>query len=199
MDDSHISPITDELWLSFVNWWGRSDREISGVHCIGSLCRQKDKLYQHKDEGMDRRLHQRNQWDVITHPCNSFNCGLVNKIIWELYHTESFYTPHMRPYSLTCGNYLYLCSNHCAVTNHTILLLWRMLSSQSHRKMVLLVALSYCSLRLFSNGSMGRAHVSAGRVITYRNAIHTVKPVYNDHLMGYFSAFWRSSRWPLAT
>ena len=24
----------------------------------------------------------------------------------------------------------------------------------------------------------------------------TVKPVYNDHLMGYFSAFWSSSRWP---
>ena len=27
---------------------------------------------------------------------------------------------------------------------------------------------------------------------------HTVKPVYNDHLMVYFSAFWSSSRWPLA-
>ena len=25
---------------------------------------------------------------------------------------------------------------------------------------------------------------------------YTVKPVYNDHLMGYFSAFWSSSRWP---
>ena len=24
----------------------------------------------------------------------------------------------------------------------------------------------------------------------------TVKPVYNDHRMGYFSAFWSSSRWP---
>ena len=28
---------------------------------------------------------------------------------------------------------------------------------------------------------------------------NTVKPVYNDHLMGYFSAFWSSSRWPRAT
>ena len=27
----------------------------------------------------------------------------------------------------------------------------------------------------------------------------TVRPVYNDHLMGYFSAFWSSSRWPRAT
>ena len=27
---------------------------------------------------------------------------------------------------------------------------------------------------------------------------NTVKPVYNDHLMGYFSAFWSSSRWPRA-
>ena len=27
----------------------------------------------------------------------------------------------------------------------------------------------------------------------------TVKPVYNDHLMGYFSAIWSSSRWPRAT
>ena len=30
-------------------------------------------------------------------------------------------------------------------------------------------------------------------------SITTVKPVYNDHLMGYFSAFWSSSRWPRAT
>ena len=29
--------------------------------------------------------------------------------------------------------------------------------------------------------------------------IDTVKPVYNDHLLGYFSAFWSSSRWPRAT
>ena len=29
--------------------------------------------------------------------------------------------------------------------------------------------------------------------------INTVKPVYNDHLMGYFSAFWSSCRWPRAT
>ena len=29
--------------------------------------------------------------------------------------------------------------------------------------------------------------------------LYTVKPVYNDHLMGYFSAFWSSSRWPGAT
>ena len=28
------------------------------------------------------------------------------------------------------------------------------------------------------------------------NNNNTVKPVYNDHLMGYFSAFWSSSRWP---
>ena len=27
----------------------------------------------------------------------------------------------------------------------------------------------------------------------------TVKPVYNDDPMGYFSAFWSSSRWPRAT
>ena len=31
------------------------------------------------------------------------------------------------------------------------------------------------------------------------NKAYTVKPVYNDHLMGYFFAFWSSSRWPLAT
>ena len=28
---------------------------------------------------------------------------------------------------------------------------------------------------------------------------NTVKPVYNDHLMGYFSAVWSSFRWPRAT
>ena len=29
--------------------------------------------------------------------------------------------------------------------------------------------------------------------------INTMKPVYNDNLMGYFSAFWSSSRWSRAT
>ena len=29
--------------------------------------------------------------------------------------------------------------------------------------------------------------------------VNTVKPVYNDHLVGYFSAFWSSSRWSRAT
>ena len=29
--------------------------------------------------------------------------------------------------------------------------------------------------------------------------VYYSEPVYNDHLMGYFSAFWSSSRWPLAT
>ena len=29
--------------------------------------------------------------------------------------------------------------------------------------------------------------------------INTVKAFYNDHPMGYVSAFWSSSRWPLAT
>ena len=28
---------------------------------------------------------------------------------------------------------------------------------------------------------------------------NTVKPVYNDHLIGYFFAFWSSSRWPMAS
>ena len=27
----------------------------------------------------------------------------------------------------------------------------------------------------------------------------TVKPVYNDHSIGYFTDFWSSSRWPRAT
>ena len=35
--------------------------------------------------------------------------------------------------------------------------------------------------------------------IKCRTEFDTVKPVYNDHLMGYFSAFWGSSRWPRAT
>ena len=34
---------------------------------------------------------------------------------------------------------------------------------------------------------------------TYVANDNTVKPVYNDHPMGYFSAFWSSSRWPMAT
>ena len=33
----------------------------------------------------------------------------------------------------------------------------------------------------------------------YNQHDNTVKPVYNDHLMGYISAFWSSSRWPGAT
>ena len=41
----------------------------------------------------------------------------------------------------------------------------------------------------------------AGTTLRHGNVLWsiTVKPVYNDHLMGYFSAFWSSSRWPRAT
>ena len=39
-------------------------------------------------------------------------------------------------------------------------------------------------------------HLPTLRKEAYRN---TVKPVYNDHLMGYFSAFRGSSRLPRAT
>ena len=35
--------------------------------------------------------------------------------------------------------------------------------------------------------------------MTWSGYTDTVKPVYNDHLMGYFSAFWSSSMWPRAT
>ena len=35
--------------------------------------------------------------------------------------------------------------------------------------------------------------------LCYRHVTYTVKLVYNDHLMGYFFAFWSSSRWPRAT
>ena len=35
--------------------------------------------------------------------------------------------------------------------------------------------------------------------VIHRPNIYTVKPVYNDHVMGYFSAFRSSSRWPRAT
>ena len=38
-----------------------------------------------------------------------------------------------------------------------------------------------------------------GPVINWHLIPITVKPVYNDHLMGNFSAFWSSSRWPWAT
>ena len=37
------------------------------------------------------------------------------------------------------------------------------------------------------------------RVPLYVCENDTVKPVYNDHIIGYLSAFWSSSRWPRAT
>ena len=36
-----------------------------------------------------------------------------------------------------------------------------------------------------------------GFVLCFRT--NTVKPLYNDYLIGYVSAFWSSSRWPRAT
>ena len=38
-----------------------------------------------------------------------------------------------------------------------------------------------------------------GVSVTLFILLSTVKPVYNDHPMGYFSASWSSSRWPRAT
>ena len=50
-----------------------------------------------------------------------------------------------------------------------------------------------------------KIYQAAGLVIPSSGCVYdpwiyyTVKPVYNDHLMRYFSAFWSSSRWPRAT
>ena len=35
--------------------------------------------------------------------------------------------------------------------------------------------------------------------VTVQLQTDTVKPVFNDRLMGYFYDFWSSSRWPTAT
>ena len=50
------------------------------------------------------------------------------------------------------------------------------------------------SVRLVTRGSVGAVPLF---VVEIQSS--TVKPVYNDHLMGYFSAFWSSSRWSRAT
>ena len=42
-------------------------------------------------------------------------------------------------------------------------------------------------------------HSNEQTLLIGRNIRITVKPVYIDHLMGYFSAFWSSSRWLRAT
>ena len=39
----------------------------------------------------------------------------------------------------------------------------------------------------------------ANEMLLFHYFSRTVKPGYNYHLMGYFSAFWSSSRWPRAT
>ena len=49
--------------------------------------------------------------------------------------------------------------------------------------------------RPFKNGLI---HILSMCDFDQRN-VYTVKPVYNDHLVGYFFAFWSSSRWPRAT
>ena len=50
-----------------------------------------------------------------------------------------------------------------------------------------------------SHNSPEQTHGSLHRYATLSGLLHTVKPVYNDHLMGYLSAFWSSSRWPRPT
>ena len=40
-------------------------------------------------------------------------------------------------------------------------------------------------------------HKEVSQIMSFSQDYTTVTPVYNDHLMGYLSAFWSSSRWPL--
>ena len=42
-------------------------------------------------------------------------------------------------------------------------------------------------------------HICVTRPQWVKVKCSTGKPVYNDHLVGYFSAFWSSFRWPRAT
>ena len=61
------------------------------------------------------------------------------------------------------------------------------------------VSMSYNALRKF-NRYVVHSYIIHITVLYHDFIDHnTVKPVYNDHLMGYFSVFWSSSRWPRAT
>ena len=58
------------------------------------------------------------------------------------------------------------------------------------------MGLSHCPRMNLNYKALPMDVVEARKKVT--NICSTVKPVYNDHLMGYFFAFWGSSRWPKA-
>ena len=51
----------------------------------------------------------------------------------------------------------------------------------------------FSMIEIFSIADNGEGNIALQR------QAYTVKPVYNDHLMEYFSAFRSSSGWPMAT
>ena len=71
--------------------------------------------------------------------------------------------------------------------------IWRI---SMHSTFVRFIAVSKC---FFSNQLRPESLLTSYHSSRAQPLITTVKPVYNDHLMGYFSAFWSSSRWPGAT
>ena len=52
---------------------------------------------------------------------------------------------------------------------------------------------------LWDHITYGNIYLGPISIFDKMSYCNTVKLVYNDHLMGYFSAFWSSSRWPRAT
>ena len=65
---------------------------------------------------------------------------------------------------------------------------------------ILYIGLTVSELDFLSERALDRAlwedNQPAPVLILKQILFVIVKPVYNDHLMGYFSAIWSSSRWP---
>ena len=101
-------------------------------------------------------------------------------------------------FSLKGINFILKCQHFCSVSN-----VWTLASITAIYQRRATGFTGRCSTMLASEMVEGlTCKRDAGNTATGNSSnvfYNTVKPVYNDHLMGYFSAFWSSSRWPRAT
>ena len=109
---------------------------------------------------------------------------------------------------IECDSWLYcMCHVHVYLMNLKFWNLVRLKGLTIIRKMIamenIIIVSKHRSAR-FLQCSLYRAWCLITRaamlfICDPNNHFNTVKPVYNDHLMGYFSAFWRTPRWSRAT
>ena len=138
-------------------------------------------------------------WKLIWKLCSYWRIDLA-KVSSRLNNTGPR-TPWHVSLVLFKTNYFNTCRINVPIIYYLILKLWEDLYQHHSSNINKVYGLQICVCLMSSRKTLLTTFSSNTSLVggdLHKNP-DTVKPVYNDHLFGYFFAFWSSSWWPRAT